>query len=758
MLLVILASHAFSTGPATPAKAEKSLAKKSLEKLFEEDVWAKVAERTCLKCHQTGGDAAASDLLLSPLSNNFEKAQSDLANNYEALAEIARSQKGDPSRILLKATGGLDHGGGRVVKPDSTAYQILQEFVSRVGTGSKTFDKKALNKPLPPFFEGISLLSPPRLLRRVTLSLAGRLPTDAEIAEAEKGGMASLDFLLTRIMKENAFYERLKEGFNDIFLTIGIEDNAETLLSYEHFEKTRGWPDKYDFSKLPEKDRQKAGWAMFDVYRKALLQEPLELISYIVRNERPFSELATADYIMVSPYTARGYGIFEKIKTEFKNPDDPFEYIPAKLSALKDRSGKVQESPTGLYPHAGLLSMFHYLRRYPTTETNRNRLRARMVYQHFLGVDIMQLAPRVGDAAAISVKYKIPTMQAAECVVCHKTIDPVAGIFQDFNNEGSLGPRKDGWYKDMFASGFEGEDLPKDQRWRSIQWLAQRVVQDPRFPIAMIEHVYFIMFGRKVLQAPEDIDDPMFASHRRAYRAQRQIIQEIAAQFKASQFNLKVAFKAIILNEFYRVDGASVASADPARRAELDDSGVVRLLSPEQLDRKLKAIFGKSWGRLDGDFKILYGGINSLSVTERNGDPSGAMGSIQRLMANDISCANVGRDFHLPAEKRILFAKIEHTVVPGKPENDQKIRAEMVFLCQKLLGRDFAPNHPEIDRMFALFQGILIDSKAQKYVAPRETYFCGGREDFHVDDPNYTIRAWRAVVTYLLRQHDFLYE
>jgi len=26
------------------------------------------------------------------------------------------------------------------------------------------------------------------------------------------------------------------------------------------------------------------------------------------------------------------------------------------------------------------------------------------------------------------------------------------------------------------------------------------------------------------------------------------------------------------------------------------------------------------------------------------------------------------------------------------------------------------------------------------------------------EDPNYTVRAWRAVVTYLLRRHEFLYE
>ena len=41
--------------------------------------------------------------------------------------------------------------------------------------------------------------------------------------------------------------------------------------------------------------------------------------------------------------------------------------------------------------------------------------------------DVLELAARVSDAAAITAKFEIPTMQASECVVCHKTIDPVAG-------------------------------------------------------------------------------------------------------------------------------------------------------------------------------------------------------------------------------------------------------------------------------------------------------------------------------------------
>src|SRR5213075_437975 len=135
----------------------------------------------------------------------------------------------------------------------------------------------------------------------------------------------------------------------------------------------------------------------------------------------------------------------------------PFEYIPVKLRALKGRSKATdQEYATGDYPHAGMLSIFQYLRRYPTTETNRNRLRARMYFQQFPGVDVLELAARVTDAAAVQAKFEVPTMQAAECVVCHRSLDPVAGLFQDyFSFEGVFGPRKDGWYKDMFGPGFE---------------------------------------------------------------------------------------------------------------------------------------------------------------------------------------------------------------------------------------------------------------------------------------------------------------
>ena len=73
--------------------------------------------------------------------------------------------------------------------------------------------------------------------------------------------------------------------------------------------------------------------------------------------------------------------------------------------------------------------------------------------------------PGSHNAAAVSAKYPIPTMQASECVVCHKTLDPVASCFQDYYDfDGVYGRRKGGWYKDMFQAGFEGEDMKPEDR------------------------------------------------------------------------------------------------------------------------------------------------------------------------------------------------------------------------------------------------------------------------------------------------------
>src|SRR5687767_15477398 len=110
--------------------------------------------------------------------------------------------------MLVKVTGGLDHGGADVLKPDSKGYQILAEFVRRINAPQTATPRPVIDdKNLPPFFDGVAMLDPQRLLRRVTLSLSGRLPTAAEKSAVAAKGLAGLSPLLDDVMKEDAFYD-----------------------------------------------------------------------------------------------------------------------------------------------------------------------------------------------------------------------------------------------------------------------------------------------------------------------------------------------------------------------------------------------------------------------------------------------------------------------------------------------------------------------------------------------------------------------
>ena len=186
--------------------------------------WIKVGERTCLKCHVPGGEAAESSFLLSVDSN--------APQNCSAFTQMALELEDDGRpRLIVKATGGLDHGGGEVVKADSSELRILQEFARSVRDKPTPSSQAPITDDLASFFDGVAMLSDQRLLRRLTLSLAARLPTDDERRVVASQGLKGIEPVLAAVMTEEAFYQRLQEGFNDILLTRGYNGNGEDALS-----------------------------------------------------------------------------------------------------------------------------------------------------------------------------------------------------------------------------------------------------------------------------------------------------------------------------------------------------------------------------------------------------------------------------------------------------------------------------------------------------------------------------------------------
>jgi len=192
----VLATLLYLIGASVAWSAERSVyaCTAAGDDYFANEVWPKVGVKTCLECHKAGGDAEDSEFVLvdpQRSAGGADAAEAVLRQNREAFAAMGRAKEGDQSRLLLKVVGKLKHGGKQVIHPDSAAYGVLAEFVRRLAAPpSEAAVARALgaDKDARPFFDGVTMLDDRRLLRRVTLSLAGRLPTAAESAAVGSGG------------------------------------------------------------------------------------------------------------------------------------------------------------------------------------------------------------------------------------------------------------------------------------------------------------------------------------------------------------------------------------------------------------------------------------------------------------------------------------------------------------------------------------------------------------------------------------------
>ena len=171
-----------SNGPAS---------NRNLDDYFAKEVWPKVGVILCVKCHIKGGDAEESKLILQDPRKVQGHAQEEaLRHNRDAFARLASVKHKDQSRLLVKVTGGLSHGGDDVLKPGSKGYLILVEFVRRINAAPSTTPRPIVDdKNLPPCFAGVTMLDPNRLLRRVM--------------ESEVDGLALIRPLLACIVPGN---------------------------------------------------------------------------------------------------------------------------------------------------------------------------------------------------------------------------------------------------------------------------------------------------------------------------------------------------------------------------------------------------------------------------------------------------------------------------------------------------------------------------------------------------------------------------
>ncbi len=457
------------------------------------------------------------------------------ADDFEVFRTVANIDFGGESLVLQKAIGNASHGGGDRF-PAREADPNYVEFADFVGRARACVPEPTNSANNIDFGTGYEQL------HKVTSVLGSRVPTSDEINLVNAAGtdQAMIDQALAGVvdglLNEDAFYDRVTEMYNDLILTDkdandrgSVDDNFEVDAFanrdyFESFSTNNG---------LRNDLRENANFGF--------ARSPLELVKHVIRTNQPFTEILTADYVMVNPYSATilgtnaGDNAFPFSSTDNINDHDPSEFRPAQ--------GVTQQNGDDV-PLAGVISTHAFLARYPSTNTNVNRKRARFVFDYFLGIDIEGLAARDG-LDLDNVIGDVPTYEDPQCTVCHDVMDPIAGLFTKRDNDGEYDD--DNNYRHlqntngvprMVPAGYSmdpADALPQAFEDNPLVFLGQMLATDDRFADKTVRTVLAGLTGIEPT-TPAGIG----------------FVGDLKTRFIGSNYNFKALVKDVVLSDSFR--------------------------------------------------------------------------------------------------------------------------------------------------------------------------------------------------------------
>jgi len=723
----------------------------------------------CISCHAKDGIAKGTKLIFtSPLADNMQ-------SNFNSLKSYIMQTD---DKVVQKASKKIAHAGG--VQLTGADIITMQNFVNYVKERQSCV--KVENKATAVNSESISLLSFKDTLPSASFKLTSSIPSQSDLDKVSSS--ESLDIVLDKYMKSEYFYTWLHQIFNDFLLTdfYAPYRMAEDLLNREDFPNVRWYDDANlrGVNGFDDTERRE----IYQNVNYAIAREATQLMIHVIKEERPFSQILTADYVLVNPYSARSYGIDIDGFT-FKDSDAnlSIDEINSKYPKNSFREAKIPHAKgeNGFLPSAGILTTITYLNRFPSTNTNLDRHRSSKTQLFFLDTNILELATRpITSADNID---DTATWTNESCTVCHNVMEPIASSFKNFDNRGRYIPkfRKSA----VQAPGISIlKKTPTSENKHLLQWLSKEMVKDDKFAMASVKLFAKALLGRDPLKKPS-LDHIDYTKALQAYNYENNILTQIKDKFKSSNMNAKVIIKELIKSPLFRANAINIDNKILAKNI-----GQAKLISPEELNIKIKKLLGIYWTGyrtesykrnnesrrhklLQEDYRLLYGGINSNSVTKRNTQLNGVMANFQLRMATELSKVATSVDFSLEPSKRYLFPKVDKFTEPDTSDNITKIKQNIQYLHSHLLAENLAIDDAEIDATYKLFYDTYIEGK-QSIKNQEESAYINGSWDIknnlntgvyekdrskHIsEDRYYTMRSWAVVIAYMLSDFKFLYE
>jgi hypothetical protein len=355
---------------------------------------------------------------------------------------------------------------------------------------------------------------------------------------------------------------------------------------------------------------------------------------------------------------------------------------------------------------------------------------------------------------------------------------------------------------------------PESEKDRGVQWLAEQIVDSPRFAYATAVTMLEGLTGREVM-TPPNLDDADHAKKYRIFKYEQSQLEAAATAFMTTNRNLRTLLKVLIKSPLIRAQ--RVLLDNPYAEARV---GLNKLLHPEDLERRLQALLGYSWfnyvqrtnedelnrhwnnhidrkgrsllmeyretcGTGYGCYGRWYSLLGGLDVHREGGNatrlnqPNLITAAILDSMSGQMARRLVPRDFAITSTtpngmfRRRLFPFVDLDTVPkdenmqALPINVDRIKRNLQHLHQTILLEALNLTDPEIEHSYQLFHTIWLggrpggrqlnlDDKVEQsendYLANHEAQLGLPTLNRRVilRDTHNTILAWKAVLDYLI--------
>ncbi len=524
------------------------------------------------------------------------------------------------------------------------------------------------------------LLDKTDALVRASMSLQGKRPTLDELHRV-KDDPRSFEAIVDGYLETAGFAEMIRDLHNEAL-------TARTGAAIY----PAGFP---AIGPLADMDVQRINVSVTDA--------PLRLIEHVVMNDRPYTEIVTADYTVADEVVAEVWGL-------------PYEGSGPSWEQTRYQDGRA---------HAGVLSDSWLFTRHSTTSSNKNRGRANVISRALLCNDFISRQLEVDSSINLADEDEVADAVVANpaCASCHQTLDPLASYF------GSFHPIYVASDIEEYPFEFFVPELGDFYTVRSpayfgygggdVAHLGKMIAEDPRFSLCAATR-FFAYFHQVPLE---------------------EVPRQRAAELQAvllDGWSAKKLAKAIVLADDFQI--SHIESADPAL-----DANAMFKIRPWQLARTIDDLTGFRWeaflevdfgvgriGRINlltdsfFGFEVLAGGIDSQNVTIPAHTMTATTSLVLHELASQAAEKVVEDDAKFPSTAKLLGGR-----APSESE-ESFVRRKIVELHLRLYGSFVETDSPETTAAYQLFRDVLA----------------------HGGDPK---RAWKTLIFTMLQDFRMAY-